>query len=56
MVPTKKAKKSKIPYVLGKICLFIKCMTTDGKNTETFQWRQGREDNKQVEIQVKKEI
>lgn len=26
------------------------------KNTETFQWRQGREDNKQVEIQVEKEV
>lgn len=36
MVPTEKAKKTKIPYELGKICLFIKCMTTDGKIQRHF--------------------
>lgn len=41
MFPTEKVKKSKIPYVLGKIFLLIKHMTTGEKTQRNFSGDRG---------------
>lgn len=56
MIPTEKVKNTKLPYVFGKICLFMKHMTTGGKIQRNFNGDREGKNNKQMEIQVEEKV